>query len=356
MTETTQSTETPTAPAVQSRTIRETVEAAVSAQKGQGGGSEADPSREAFDKITGTKGAEKAQEPAQTAQEADTGSPGSKTKPAEKATEDPREGATKALRLAGYPQAAIDAADDATLAQWAEESKERERGRNQTLEERASRIKELEDRLDGHRQPKDEGKATETAEPSSDVPTAGPDLAKAFETLTETLGKDESAALEALIRPLIEHMDTQAAELKQLRGSVQTQEQRAASESQRKLAAVREKLGERFPGLSDADTWDRVGRKMTALATDPDYGSIDNMEEALTRLITDAAKVLDLESVDPDQAKAAEQQQAAERETRARSQPTASTTKRSAPKNLTPGQRDRAIFDKIMKQSERDKL
>lgn len=148
-------------------------------------------------------------------------------------------------------------------------------------------------------------------------------------------------------------MDAQVAPLRaELEATKQSQAQDKQGRTQTLVERARGELGERFPDLADAGTYQRVWDTMARLEGDVAFGgSGKSFDEFVPELMIAAARVNGLSENDPGAKATADAEARLEREQRAAEAPTLDDSTFTPPSSLTPEQEktkeDWAVFRAI---------
>ena len=249
-----------------------------------------------------------------------------------------RTAAEQFLRLkAGVPQSALEGLDDEAVLAWAEERRTREA----TVDAAFARAKRAEKESS---EPTD-SQATDDGEQQ---PTPKEDLQAVAQVFADDLdltdeGRDRlGEGLEKLLAPLRD-------EIAALKETQQTTSQRDAMQV---IQSVRQQVGERFPGLADDATFERVVARAKALEGLPEYGGGErSFTEYGPELFTEVACALQLEDKGtPEEAAAAREAAQRERERQERIDAGSGADPSSPPAPTRPPTKQEAdwtVFQKI---------
>lgn len=193
------------------------------------------------------------------------------------------EKALTALRFEKTPDSVIESLSRKALIEWGLKVRHRQIARDVELADIAKRRKELE------RQ-----QATGATEPISAEPTVASDLAS-LDPVFRELGEEAGGALKAHLERMEQRMTQRTQELQ---GALQSAQARAA---EAEVGALRDRLGERFPGLRDEASFAKVADKMNALAELVQAGKYE--AASIETLMLDATRLVGLQEKAPGRAR-----------------------------------------------------
>jgi len=182
-----------------------------------------------------------------------------------------------ALRLDKWTTEDIEALTKEQVASLGKRAKARQTEVSKTLEERAARIKEL------------ETQATTKAEPPSGEPTVDADLKDLLKPLRDEHGDDFAGPLEKAFGSVVQKAEARAKQAEEALAA------RTGLMEQTIYELTRQQLGERFPGLKDPSTWEKVLSKAVKFDGSDYRTEGGTVFSAASGMVRDAAKLLGLE-------------------------------------------------------------
>ena len=182
-----------------------------------------------------------------------------------------------ALRFDKWTTEDIEALSKEQVASLGKRAKARQTEVSKTLEERAARIKEL------------EAQATTATEPPSGEPTVNADLRELLKPLREEHGDEFAGSLEKVFGSVIQRSESRVKQAEEVLAA------RTGLMEQTIYELTRQQLGDRFPGLKDPATWEKVFQKAVKFDGSDYRTEGGTVFSAASGMVRDAAKLLGLE-------------------------------------------------------------